>query len=151
VKYPPDATVPLRVKALRRRLLGHWTDATADAQRRRAARDALDDVQLALQLYSYPGDYIAENPTPERMAETVEKFEEDVYGRARSLAPRRARVLFGDPMAIKQPGSTARSPALIAELTDRLELTIQELMAAPKPEGERVAKPGRSGNGGSTR
>jgi 1-acyl-sn-glycerol-3-phosphate acyltransferase len=134
VKYPPDATVPLRVKALRRRLLDHWTDATADAQRRRAARDALDDVELVLQLYSYPGDYVTENPTPERMAETVEKFEEDVYGRARSLAPRRARILFGERMAIQQPGGTGRSPALLTGVTDRLEHTIQELMAAVATE-----------------
>ena len=35
-------------------------------------------VHLALQLYAYPGNYVGERPTVERMAETVEKFAEDV-------------------------------------------------------------------------
>jgi hypothetical protein len=130
MKHAPDATVPLRVKALRRRLLDQWTDATANARQRRVTRDALDDVQLVLQLYSYPGDYVSENPTPERLAETVEKFEEDVYGCARSLAPRRARILLGERIAVGQPGGTGRSAAVIAAMTDRLEGTLQELMAA---------------------
>jgi hypothetical protein len=128
VKCPRDATVPLRVKALRRRLLDCWTDDSADADKRRETRDALDDVQLVLQLYSYPGDYITENPTPERMGETIEKYEEDVYGQARSLAPRRARIVFAEPISTKQPGGTGRGAALVAGLTDRLEETIRELM-----------------------
>jgi hypothetical protein len=128
VKHAPDATVPLRVKALRRRLLDCWTEATTDVNQRQATRDALDDVQLVLQLYSYPGDYVTEKPTPERMAETIEKFEEDVYGQARSLAPRRARIVFGEPMSAKQSCGTARGAAMVAGLTDRLEEKIQALM-----------------------
>ncbi len=74
----PDNSVPVRVKQLRRKLLEAACDDSADAKLLPAVRDALADVHLALQLYSYPGDYVATKPTPERMAETIEKFQEDL-------------------------------------------------------------------------
>ena len=122
-------SLPLRVQALRRCLLEVWSDASAEDEGRAKPRDALDDVQLALQLSSYPGDYITEKPTPERMAETVEKFEEDIFGFTRSIGRRRARVLFGQPLDMKAERSAGRPRSVIAGVTDRLEQDIQELMA----------------------
>ena len=58
-------------------------------------------MQLVLQLYSYPGDYLSEKPSAERMAETVEKFEEDIYGAARPKGRRRARVRLGEPIDLR--------------------------------------------------
>jgi 1-acyl-sn-glycerol-3-phosphate acyltransferase len=129
-KSPSADTVPLRVKALRRHLIEVWTEDSTPADQRRAAREALDDVQLALQLYSYPGDYVSEQPSIERMAETVEKFEEDIEGAARPKGRRNATVLFGEPIDLK-PHATgnARPRTVTAELTHRLEETIQSLMA----------------------
>ena len=132
-KSPSAPTVPLRVKALRRRLLDMGADQGADEQTCRKALDGLDDVQLALQLYSYPGDYIGEKPTPERMAETVEKFEEDVYGTTRSIGRRQARVLFGEPIDMKQVCESARPRAVVAKVTDQLEDTIGHLLGAANP------------------
>jgi hypothetical protein len=43
----------------------------------------LADVYLAQALSLYRPDYIASNPTPERMLETVERFEEDLTDRVR--------------------------------------------------------------------
>lgn len=82
-RTPSAENVALRVKALRRKLFELWTDEANDAEVRRLAREALDDVQLALQAYSYPGNYISEKPSIERMAETIEKLEEDLDGYAR--------------------------------------------------------------------
>lgn len=126
-KTPSAETVPLRVKALRRHLLGVWTDEKADPEARRQARAALDDVQLVLQLYSYPGDYLTEKPSVERMAETVEKFEEDVYGSARPKGRRRARVLLGEPIDLKEVAA-GRARTAAHEVTSRLEEAIQWLM-----------------------
>src|SRR3712207_8394705 len=39
-----------------------------------------DALPILVQLYSYPGDYLAERPTIERLAETVDKLEEDGLG-----------------------------------------------------------------------
>ena len=114
---------------MRRCLLEVWSDDSAGDQARARARDALDDVQLALQLSSYPGDYITEKPTPERMAETIEKFEEDIFGFARSIGQRRARVFFGEPVDMKAERGAGRPRAVVAGITDRLEQAIRELMA----------------------
>ncbi|MDB5289679.1 MAG: phospholipid/glycerol acyltransferase [Phycisphaerales bacterium] len=139
-KSPSADTVPLRVKALRRHLIEVWTEESTPPDDRRAAREALDDVQLALQLYSYPGDYVTEQPTIERMAETVEKFEEDIEGAARPKGRRRARVLFGEPIDLKpHAAGNVRPRAVTAELTHRLEETIQSLMVTG--DVEQAAQP----------
>ncbi len=130
-KSPSAETVPLRVKALRRHLLEIWTDDAADAENRRQARDGLDDVQLVLQLYSYPGDYVTEKPSLERMAETIEKFEEDLTGFARPKGKRQARVILGEPIDLKEAASGGRTRAVAADVTDRLEEAIKHLMTAP--------------------
>jgi 1-acyl-sn-glycerol-3-phosphate acyltransferase len=127
-KSPSAETVPLRVKALRRHLLELWTSESTDPEARRKARAGLDDIQLVLQLYSYPGDYLTEKPSLERMAETVEKFEEDIYGFARPKGRRRARVLFGEPIDLRQQLSAGRPRTVAAEVTTHLEGAIQELM-----------------------
>ncbi|HEV7221354.1 MAG TPA: lysophospholipid acyltransferase family protein [Pirellulales bacterium] len=127
-KSPSAETAALRVKALRRRLFEIWTDEAAGDDARRQARDALDDVQLALQAYSYPGNYVSEKPSIERMAETIEKLEEDLDGFAKPKGRRRARVLFGEPIDLSEVNSGARPRIVAAETTDRLEAAIKELM-----------------------
>ncbi|HEV3080112.1 MAG TPA: lysophospholipid acyltransferase family protein [Gemmataceae bacterium] len=126
---PAADTVPLRAKALRRRLLGTWTDKAADDETRRRARAALDDVQLAMQAYSYPGDYISESPTVERIAETIEKLEEDILGRSRPKGRRSARVLFGEPIDLSQVAGSGRPRLVAAALTDQLATAIKNLMS----------------------
>jgi 1-acyl-sn-glycerol-3-phosphate acyltransferase len=127
-KSPAAETVPLRVKALRRNLLEIWTKEETPPDEKQRARQALDDVQLVLQLYSYPGNYVAEKPTVERMAETIEKFEEDLHGGARPKGRRRARVVFGEPIDLKEMSKAGRPRTVAGDVTDRLETAIQGLM-----------------------
>jgi 1-acyl-sn-glycerol-3-phosphate acyltransferase len=128
-KTPSAETVPLRVKALRRHLLTAWADEKTEPAARQQARAGLDDVQLVLQLYSYPGDYLSEKPSVERMAETVEKFEEDLYGASRPKGRRRARVRLGEPIDLKQLAAE-RARTAAHDVTARLEEAIQGLMKA---------------------
>ncbi|HEV3345160.1 MAG TPA: lysophospholipid acyltransferase family protein [Pirellulales bacterium] len=127
-RSPSAETVALRVKALRRKLFELWTDEAADGEARRQAREALDDVQLALQAYSYPGNYVAEKPCVERMAETIEKLEEDLDGYARPKGRRRARVVFGQPIDLSQAAGSGRPREIAARVTDQLETAIQGLI-----------------------
>lgn len=128
-RSPSAETVALRVKALRRKLFELWTDESGDAEIRRQAREALDDVQLALQAYSYPGNYITEKPCIERMAETIEKLEEDLDGYARPKGRRRARVVFGQPIDLSQAGGNGRPREIAATVTDQLEAAIRDMIA----------------------
>jgi hypothetical protein len=118
-----------RLKALRRHLLEICTDDKADPEAVPQAREALDDVQLVLQLYSYPGDYVTEKPSLERMAETIEKFEDDLSGFARPKGKRQARVLFGEPIDLKEAANAGRPRTVATDVTDRLEIQIKSLTA----------------------
>ncbi len=125
---PGGDTVPLRVKALRRHLLEAWTSEAAAPESRRQAREALDEVQLVLQLYSYPGDYVTERPSVERMAETIEKFEEDIEGYSRPKGKRGAQVVFGEPIDLSQALGGGRLRQVATDITTRMENAIQGLM-----------------------
>ncbi len=122
---PIAKTIPLRVKALRRSLLEiGWTGAP-ESPEAVSARDALDDVQLALQLYSYPGNYIADDDSLLAMTETIEKYTEDVYGIADPIARRRARIVFGEPIDLRK---VSRADTARGELTEQLERETAELL-----------------------
>jgi hypothetical protein len=125
-----EETTPMRLKAVRRRLLETWADENASPDARGAAKRALDDAHLVLQLYSYPGDYLSEDPSPERMAETIDKFEEDIEGAIRPKGRRRALVRFGEPIDMKEKAGAGRPRAIATEITDRLEDAIQSLLDA---------------------
>ena len=126
---PSTKPVPQRARLLRRPLLETWADEDADPDLRTKARSALDDIQLAMQLYSYPGDYVTQDPTVERMAETIEKFEEDVFWLVRPKGRRKARVVFADPIDMSQQGQ-GRAREIAANVTDQLTAAIQGMLDA---------------------
>lgn len=117
---------PERVKRARQQAIKGLEEA-GDEQQRQAFADDLDDLFLVCQLFSYPGDYIAEQPTIERVAETMDKFEEDVIGRSRPeiRGDRRAVIAFGEPIAVS--AEKGRKDAAAA-LTRQMESTVQALL-----------------------
>jgi hypothetical protein len=123
---PRGQTVPERVKAVRRACLErHEKDPAADCDAH------LDDVFLVVQLFSYPGDYVTERPTIERLAETIDKFEEDALGRpmATERGERSAVFQVGEPIAVAQFAAGAAQPRKAAgPLTDALEKAVQGLL-----------------------
>jgi hypothetical protein len=102
-------------------------DEQAEESARRTAHDDLEDLHLVLQLYSYPGDYLSTRPSVERMAETIEKFEEDLNGVARPKGRRHATVKFGQPIEVK-PFTQGRARTASVELTTQLEQRIRSMM-----------------------
>ena len=126
-KTQESESIPIRVKTLRRSLIECMFNAECTDAQKTAAHEALSDVHLALQLYSYPGDYIATNPSPERMAETIDKFEEDLGGVASMKGKRTAHVTLGDPLDVKRH-TAGRARVASTELTARLESAITGLM-----------------------
>ena len=104
-------------------------DASGDPRARIA--HVLDDLFLVLQAFSYPGDYVDERPTVERLAETLDKFEEDVLGATTATvrADRRATVTFGEPIAAGGAGSDA-GRVRAGDLTAALEEAVQSLLDA---------------------
>lgn len=123
-----ERTVALRVKALRRCLLPIYLEGEPGTTAVEQAREALSDIQLALQLYSYPGNYIADDQALLPMVETVEKFNEDVCGLTQPLARRRARIVFGTPIDLRATLATPHSRRAIAA---QLETATAALLQPP--------------------
>ena len=131
---PGSRSIPERVKELRRRTIAALDEEASDnldhdEVRRKQLNDVLDDLFLVVQLFSYPGDYVAERPSLERMAETLDKFEEDVLGKysATIRGRRRVTVTFGEPIAVES-GSNRKTAA--QAITETLEMRVQEMLDA---------------------
>lgn len=128
---PGSKDVPERVKELRRRTLkainalesGDKTDrATLD-------RDLLDFLTV-VQLFSYPGNYLKANPSIERIAETLDKFEEDLMHchPCNVRGERAVKVRFGEPIPI----SAEKKKGAATELSNQLEQAVQSLLDSIK-------------------
>ncbi len=122
----PDAErIPGRVKTCRREIIKQMEEAADDVLKQ--MHIDLDDLFMVVQLYSYPGDYVDANPTVERMAETLDKFEEDILHAptATIRGSRKATVAFGESIPAKLASGKKLS---VAALTEKLEQGVQSLL-----------------------
>ena len=82
----------------------------------------LADMYLAQQLSCYPAEYLAGDPTTERVLETVERFEEDMTDRARAHSPMRAIVSVGEAIEVSPERSRgAEGDPLMGAIREQLE------------------------------
>jgi len=116
-----------RVKELRRVVIKAIEQEGPSTAGRERLRDDMDDLFFVIQLFSYPGDYVAERPTIERIAETLDKFEEDLFKLdcPGIRGERRVTVRFGEPIVV--PAERSGRDA-VAQWTDMLETKVQELL-----------------------
>ena len=128
-----EGTIPERVKALRATIRRELTDDAPEAttpRREEELYDDLDTLFVAVQLYSYPGQYLRENPTLHRIAETLVKLEEDVLGEGLYPTPRSVTVRFSEPVSVRsfleEGGLTVKKA--VAPLTELLADTIQAML-----------------------
>ena len=117
-------SIPERVRDARRDIIQKLDESQLSTEQRQSLNSDMEDLFFVIQLYSYPGDYVSEKPVIERVAETLDKFEEDVlkadYPGVRG--PRRVVVRFGMPLEIpKERGGRGA----IAEWTRRIENDVQ--------------------------
>jgi hypothetical protein len=127
-----EAALPVRVKMCRREAIKQLELEDKDdlkhemAVHEQAMLD-LDDLFIVTQLFSYPGSYVASKPTIERMAETLDKFEEDVLQRheASIRGIRKAIVSFGQPIKVELASDKKNN---VHALTEILEASVQGLL-----------------------
>ncbi len=98
-----------------------------EAERARRWRQ-LEDCYLAQQLSLYPRGYL-EDATPERLLETVERFEEDLTDDARIHRPIRAIVEVGEaiPVSAQRERGAAGDP-----LMDAVRTRIEAMLATTR-------------------
>ncbi len=125
-------SIPARIKALRqvlrKQLLAR--EQPPAPGRETELYDDLDRVFVAQQLYSYPGQYLRENPTCDRIAETILKLEEDVLETQHYPAPRHAEITFGEPIDVLDFLTTSKLTFKtgVRPMTERIRQRIQALM-----------------------
>ena len=129
-----DSDVVGRVKALRAAILPDIVDDKVDEAERGRRWRQLADIYLAQQLSNYPADYFGTDPTPERLLETVERFEEDLTDRVRVHRPIHAAIEVG--AAIEVPPGRDRGasgePVMMRVRAD-LERMLENLRARRPP------------------
>lgn len=125
-------TPPERVKSLRQAIIRRLEDETnppaSGSSEERQLHCDMEDIFFAMQLYSYRGDYLADSPSIERLAETIDKFEEDVLGLDYPAVrgDRRVSIRFGEPIELA-PGKSDRGAA---ELTILMQSAVQSQIDA---------------------
>lgn len=127
---PVGKIIPERVKACRQKNIAMLADNVPAADRA-AAELNLEDLYLVTQLFSYPGDYVAEQPNLYRMAETLDKFEEDILRQqtATIRGTRRATVTFGEAVPTSEFGKRD-GPHLTHVLEQRVQAILDEGLEA---------------------
>ena len=124
--------IPERVKALRQAII-RQVDLSNRSDRRLSAPEhgdlmqEMEDLFFVMQLYSYPGDYLLDNPSIERLAETLDKFEEDVLERdVPTVRGRRCvDVKFGKPIHVSADFAGRRG---VTTLTQTMHANVQQLI-----------------------
>lgn len=134
-----DGDTMARVKRLRSAILPEMVTGELTESDRAARWRHLADVYLVQQLHCYTGDY-TENATPERILETVERYEEDLTDVARPHFPIRAVITVGDAIEV----SAARDKSQDADpITAEIRQRMEELLESSKAS-RRVVPTGTS-------
>ena len=134
IKDPPKSVVA-RVKMLRTVILPELIEGNlSDAERDRRWRD-LSAAYYIQQIDHYPRDYISrENYLPERVLETVERFEEDFTDQSHKHSPLDCVVQVGDaiPVGTKRDRNAAEDP-ITAAIAEQLQGMLNGLAAERTP------------------
>jgi 1-acyl-sn-glycerol-3-phosphate acyltransferase len=126
-KSAGDQALPKRVKMLRKEAIKLQFDSDENSREREQGRLDIEDLFFVTQLFSYPGDYVAGEATIERMAETLDKFEEDVLRlpTATIRSSRRAIVSFGERIVVERCHDKRDA---VHNLTEMFEQKVQGLL-----------------------
>jgi 1-acyl-sn-glycerol-3-phosphate acyltransferase len=123
----PEGTVVGRVKKLRSAVLPDMVQGEITSQERDRRWRQLEDMYLAQQLSCYPPDYLGESPSPERMLETVERFEEDLTDKCRIYSPMTVTARVGDAIVVSpaRERGAAEDPVMA-----NLERQLKEMLSS---------------------
>jgi len=115
-----------RIKLLRTAILSEMVHGELDEGESARRWRQLADLYLAQQLHCYSGDYLAGAPPPERLLETVERYEEDLTDTARSHPPIHAVISVGEAIeATPTRDRSADSDPISNELRRQLETMLE--------------------------
>ena len=129
-----DKGIQTRVKALRMKIFPEMTRAgeleTAERERR---WQHLAASYLAQQIACYPDNYIVEYPSVDRILETVEKFEEDLFGKCRVHGHTKVIIDVGEAIEVSSKRVRGvESDPLMDSIRSQLKTTMAGLQTESK-------------------
>jgi hypothetical protein len=129
-----ETDVVARVKLVRMAILPELVSGELSKAEQERRWRHLADTYLAQQLSCYPAGYFTPKPTPERIIETAERFEEDLTDQVRVLSPFRAVIDVGEaiPVSPERVRSESGDP-LMNQLRARLETMLAASLAEFRP------------------
>jgi 1-acyl-sn-glycerol-3-phosphate acyltransferase len=120
-----DGDTMARIKRLRAAILPEMVTGDLTETERTSRWKQLADLYLVQQLHCYPGDYF-EKPTPERILETVERYEEDLTDLSRPHFPIRAVITVGDAIEVSPTREKSQDPdPVTSEVRSRMERLLE--------------------------
>jgi hypothetical protein len=123
-----------RVKRLRSAILPDMVDGGLTEEESARRWRQLADLYLVQQLHCYSGDYLSTAPMPERLLETVERYEEDLTDVARPHPPLHVVISVGEAIeATPTRDRSADSDPMANELRRQLELMLEESKLRRRP------------------
>lgn len=89
----------------------------------------LEAARLCARSVAFQDDYLLENPTPERMAETLIKLEREVLGtETRTFGKRRAVIRIAPPLDLREFLSGQSTAAVDDETIEAIVIRVQETL-----------------------
>jgi 1-acyl-sn-glycerol-3-phosphate acyltransferase len=130
-----DGGVVRRVKVLRKAILPDMASGKLPETEQERRDRQLADMTLAQQLAFYPAGYFDPVPTPERILETVERFEEDTTDVARVHSPMRAVVDVGEPIEVspEEPQRDGDSDPVMVRVREEMRAMLAASLAEAYP------------------
>ena len=131
---PSSAGIAIRIKNLRVKIFPDLSLNKLPPDERKRRWHQLEDTYLAQQVDCYPEQYLAVNPSVDRILETVEKFEEDLTDRSRIHKPMRVIIDVDEAIEVspKRQRDVKIDP-LSEEIRTRLEAMLERLQTESKP------------------
>ena len=122
---PQSGPVVPRVKALRSKILPEMITGDLPAEERKRRWEQLADIYLSQQVSSYPPDYLSEQPSVDRLLETVERYEEDLTDRVSPHHGIHAIIEVGEAIEVSpnRDRGSAEDP-----LMGRIEQDLQKML-----------------------
>jgi 1-acyl-sn-glycerol-3-phosphate acyltransferase len=126
LKGPSHDTPVQRVKNLRKAILPDLVAGELDEVERARRWKQLFDLEVAQQIYHFPPDYLGSHPTPERMIETVERYEEALGNPNPTVhGPLHLKFTVGDAIPVN-PVRDKKAPS--DPLMDQLRASLTQLL-----------------------
>lgn len=135
---PQTGPIVPRIKALRMKILPEMIRGEVTAEERARRWQQLADIYLSQQVYSYPPDYVTDQPSVDRLLETVERYEEDLTDRVRPHGKLHVVIEVGEAIEVD---SRRDRHALVDPLMPQIEQQLQAMLDRLATESRRWESP----------